>query len=299
MRLDVTDNGVRHELELKPSGGTLQRTWRVDGKEKPYDNEAKAWFATFLIELDRTTGVGVDRRLPRLLRQGGVNAVLEETGNMGSDYVRGVYYQKLAGATKLSPGDITRIIQQATSLKTSDFYATELLKGFIKSSGDDAAARAAMLQLIATMQSDFYITESAKTVAGRAPISAREVELLTGLLPRIKSDFYKSEFIRSLTDGGAGSKAIVEAASGIKEDFYLSETFAMLTTKVSLTEADLLVMVERARRISSDFYAAETLRRLAAHKSATARVRQAVTDAAQRLSSFYRDQVVRAAGGKG
>jgi len=70
-RVDVTDRGVRRQLEIEagPRDGNLVRTWRVDGRERPYDADARAWFAAFLIELDRRTGIGVDVRLPMLIRR--------------------------------------------------------------------------------------------------------------------------------------------------------------------------------------------------------------------------------------
>jgi hypothetical protein len=94
-RVDVTDRGVRRQLDIESRNGTLTRAWRVDGRERPYDAEARAWFASFLIELDRRTAIGVDIRLPILIRQGGVDAVLKEPALMSSDYARSQYYVKL------------------------------------------------------------------------------------------------------------------------------------------------------------------------------------------------------------
>jgi hypothetical protein len=108
-RLDVTDDGERRQLEITPGAGGLERTWKVNGREQAYDDAARAWFGAFLIELDRRTAVGVDQRLPVLLKKGGVSGVLAETAQMPSDYARNVYYTKLAAATHLSSADVVRV----------------------------------------------------------------------------------------------------------------------------------------------------------------------------------------------
>ncbi len=92
---------VRHELTLTERNGSLERTWRIDGHDHAYDAEAQRWLADFLVEVDRQTAMGVDYRLPALLKQGGVAAVLKETALMSADYPRSVYYRKLAETTKL------------------------------------------------------------------------------------------------------------------------------------------------------------------------------------------------------
>jgi beta-lactamase regulating signal transducer with metallopeptidase domain len=79
LRIDATNGGTRRQLDITPGNGGLRRSWRVDGREAAYDEAARAWFAAFLVELDRRTAIGVDVRLPHLLRQGGVDAVLDET----------------------------------------------------------------------------------------------------------------------------------------------------------------------------------------------------------------------------
>ena len=148
LRLDVKDDGERRQLEIEPGRDGLVRTWKVNGREQAYDAAARAWFAGFLVELDRRTAVGVDQRLPVLLRKGGVAAVLEETGRMPSDYARGVYFSKLAGARQLSSAEVARVLDQAASMKTGDYYAAELLKNLGARAGDDADVRSAMFRLI-------------------------------------------------------------------------------------------------------------------------------------------------------
>src|SRR5262245_27879329 len=67
-RLYVNDDGERRQLEIEPGPNGLERTWKVNGREQPYDDAARAWLGRFLIELDRRTAIAVSQRLPILLR---------------------------------------------------------------------------------------------------------------------------------------------------------------------------------------------------------------------------------------
>ena len=259
MRLDVKDDGERRQLTIEPGHDGLSHTWKVNGHEAPYDDAARVWFAAFLVELDRRTAVGVDYRLPVLLRKGGVSAVLDETGRMPSDYVRSVYYSKLADATQLSSDDVVRVLDQATSLKTNDYYASELLKHFGTAAGD-AKVRSAKLRMIQSMSSDYYRAESVKHIAG----------------------------------SGAEAQALIDAAATIESDYYRSESTAAILANPSLTEGDLLAIVKLTAPARSDYYRSEMLRRVLAHRAANEAVRRAVLDATDGMSSYYREEVERA-----
>jgi len=259
LRLDVKDDGERRQLEIEPGRDGLSRTWKVNGHEQPYDDAARAWFAAFLVELDRRTAVGVDYRLPVLLRKGGVSAVLDETGKMPGDYARSVYYSKLGDARQLSGDDVVRILDQATSLKSSDYYASELLK-HVGTTINDAKVRSAKLRLIQSMSSDYYRAESVKQIAG----------------------------------SGAETQALIDAVATIESDYYRSESTAAILANPSLTEGDLLAIVKLTAPARSDYYRSEMLRRVLAHRAATDAVRRAVVDATDGMSSYYREEVEKA-----
>jgi hypothetical protein len=335
-RADVRDDGTRRHLEIEPGRGGLVHTWRVDGRERPYDAEARAWFAAFLIELDRRTAVGVEQRLPSLLRKGGVSAVLDETGRMRSDYARNVYYSKLAATSRLSSGDLVRVFDQAASLGTSDYYGAELLKSLGARAGTDPEVRAAMFKMIGSMSSDYYRVESVGQAVGKSRLTAREMDFVIGVVPHVESGYYKtellkkilaagnpdaaqraklagyaraihedayaSEFVRELAAKGdagpTGTRALIEAAATIGGDYHMSEAMTAILAHNTLTEGDLLAIVKAASPSTSDYYRAEMLRRVVSHRAATEAVRRAALSATQGMSSYYREEVERATGSR-
>ena len=262
-RLDVTENGVRRELEIEQKGGTLTRTWRVDGRERSYDAEARAWFAAFLIELDRRTAIGVDIRLPLLLRQGGADAVLKETALMSSDYARGRYYTKLAQSTKLTAPELTRLLNQATSLTESDHYASELLRAIAGHGLEDTAVRTAAIKLIDGMESDHYRAESISVLIAGGQPTPNEMTMLLQTLPRMESDHYKVQVLKKVLIGGKLDEkqqvALARAAADVKSDHYAAEFLKALVATGPMPAAVSQAFVEAVGRIESDHYAAEVL----------------------------------------
>ena len=334
--LDVTDDGQRRQLEITPGKDGLERTWKLNGREQPYDAAAKAWLGAFLIELDRRTAVAVDQRLPILLRKGGVSAVLAETAQMPSDYARNVYYTKLAAATHLSSADVVRVFDQAASMGTSDYYSAELLKGLGVHAGDDDNIRAAMFRMIQTMSSDYYRAESVRRAIGSGRVEAREVDFLIGVIQHMESDYYKAdvlkqvlasgkidsaqrkrlavlardiesdpyayEFVKALAaskDAGPGeTRALIDAAATIESDYYLSESVNAILANSTLTDADLIAIVKTVAPTKSDYYRSEMLRHVLAHRAVTEPVRKAALDATDGMSSYYREEVEKMAGGR-
>jgi hypothetical protein len=335
LRADVFDDGTRRRLEIEPGRDGLVRTWSVDGRDRPYDAEARAWLAAFLIELDRRTAVGVDKRLPVLLKKGGVTAVLDETAHMPADYARGVYYSKLAAATSLSSHDLVRVFDQAASLKTSDYYGSELMKSMGARSGSDPEVRAAMLRLVGAMSSDYYRVESVRQAVGSRKLGPREMDILIGVLPHVDSGYYKtellktilasgsldgaqraklaafardidedaytSEFVRALAvkgdAGPGGARALIDAASTIGGDYHRSEALTAILQHQTLAEADLLAMVKAASS-ASEYYRAEMLRGIVKHPAATDAVRRASLAATGGMSAYYRKEVEKATGSR-
>ena len=332
-RVDVTDRGVRRQLAIEPKGGSLVRTWQVDGKERPYDADARAWFAAFLIELDRRTAIGVDIRLPLLLRQGGVDAVLKETGLMSSDYARSQYYLKLPKATKMTPADTARLLKQAGSVSSSAYYLSELVRVY-GVNVQDATVRGALIDLVERMDSDYYQATSIETILGDSTPGPAEMDVLVQLVPKMDSDHYKTqvmlkvlkapslsaaqratvataavsiasdynaaEVLQVIAQKGLGDDAVrrafFEAASKLESDHYRGTVLTAVLSAPSLTERDLLEVVAASKGIGSDFNQSEVLTRVARHPAATDRVRTAVLDASAGMSKHYADEVRRAAG---
>jgi beta-lactamase regulating signal transducer with metallopeptidase domain len=328
--LNVLRDGTRRELTITSQGGNLTRTWRVDGQQRPYDADAQKWFAAFLIDLDRQTAIGVDSRLPVLLKRGGVEAVLKETALMPSDYARGIYYKKLSETTKLGAADVATILDQAGSLHTSDYYASQLLQQVASQHAGDATVHTAALKLLALMKSDYYIVQGVESIVSKTRATPEDIDVLLRIAPHIGSDYYEARLVQAVApldgrhralltgvtanmhedyyieqiidvlsgNGGldaASRRKLLDATARMHSDYYKAQAVSALLRDRDLGEADLLELVAAMRGVASDSYKANGLVAIANHPSATSRVGDAVISAAERMPEFYRDSVRRAA----
>jgi dUTPase len=262
-KVESRDQGTRRELEIRSSGGSLTRVYRLNGAERPFDAEARAWFAGFLIALDRSTAVAVDIRLPRLLERGGVAAVLDETAQMPSDYARGQYYSKLMERTRLTSPELTRLLGQAASLTESDYYASELLKKIGSRALEERDQREAVLQMLQKMESDYYRSEVMKTVMRSGRPAADEMTVLLTVVGSMESDYYQAEVLKQVMETGqldAGQRAqVARAAASMKSGYYSAEILKRMAARGALTAEERSAFFETLGHISDDYQRSEIL----------------------------------------
>lgn len=331
-RLDATTSGVRRQLDIVNRGGTLERTYQVDGRAADWDAAASTWFARFLIALDRRTAIGVDTRLPNLLGQGGVAAVLAETALMTGDHPRATYYAALLDARQLTSAERRDLIEQTARLVDSDHYASETLKKVVAQGRlEDDRERNAVVAMLGHMDSDYYRAETIEGL-GSAPISANQASAILSVLERMDSDHYRLEVLTWLVSTAPADLDMALLAAvvrGTDSDHYRAESVRAIgrrtlsasqaasllplvadmhsghyqrdvlgtLLRVNLSEADLVRAVDLIRGMDSDHYKAEALGDVLSHAGANDRVRTAARAVAESLSRHYREDVLRRIGG--
>lgn len=296
-KLDVTEGGVRRELEIQERGGSLTRLYRVDGRERPFDADGATWFGQFLITLDRRTAVGVDTRLPQLLRQGGVSAVLKETALMPSDYPRSRYYEKLIASRQLNDGERAQVLKQAAAMTKSDHYASQLLAEVGKSGFQNSEVRTAALAMLDAMDSDHYRSTAVATVVGEGRPTPADMDVLVRTVERIKSDHYKLEVLTRVVNGPLQPQhraALAKAARTVDSDHYATE-FLKALMKSSADGPERQVFFDVIDTIQSDHYVVEVLKALVARQAPSrTEFQHGVRTLAQIQSDHYQSEAVQA-----
>jgi beta-lactamase regulating signal transducer with metallopeptidase domain len=296
-KLEVLDQGTRRELDIRPSNGSLNRVYKLNGEETPFDAEARAWFGAFLIALDRTTAIAVDIRLPRLLERGGAAAVLNETALMPSDYARGRYYSGLLQQKRLSPAELTRLLDQAATLTESDYYATELLKEIGRDGLDDEAERQAVLKMLKNMESDYYRSEVMRSVMKAGRPGPGEMNVMLEVVNSMESDYYQAEVLKQALESGeldAAQRAQVSrAAASMESGHYASEILKHLAGRGDLTENERRAFFEALSRIDNDYQRSEILGVLIREATLSQAEIEMILQATQGMESdYYRSEIL-------
>lgn len=296
-KLEVLDQGTRRELDIRPSGGSLARTYKLNGAERPFDAEARAWFGAFLVALDRTTAIAVDIRLPQLLKRGGATAVLDETAQMPSDYARGRYYSALMEQTRLTSPELTRLLDQAASLTESDYYASELLKSVGSRALEEPAERAAVLKMLQNMESDYYRSEVMRTVILASRPGPEEMNILLTVVGSMESDYYQAEVLKQVMESGdldAAQRArVARAASSMESGYYSSEILKTMASRGELTDDERSAFFEALSHIKDDYQRSEILGVLIRQGTPTQAQIEMILKATEGMDSdYYRSEIL-------
>jgi len=296
-KLDVTEGGVRRELDLRERSGSLVRVYRLDGREQAFDADAQAWLAGILITLDRRTGMGADYRLPHLLKQGGVSGVLRETAQMPSDYARNRYYEKLMAVQQLSDDERAQVLKQVAAMTKSDHYASTILAEVGKRGFQNSDVRAAALSILDRMESDHYRSVSVANVIGSGRPTAADMDVLVRTVERIKSDHYKLEVLNRLVSGPLQAEhrtALARAARTVESDHYAAE-FLKALMKGGADGPERQVFFDVIDTIESDHYVVEVLRSLVARQPPSrTEFQHGVRTLAKIESDHYQNEAVQA-----
>ena len=269
------------------AAGNLTKTWLVDGSAKPLDSDGRAWLDRLLPQMIRESGVGAGPRVARILRQGGPQAVLTETGLIHSDGSKRIYLEQLfaqatlnASQLKDAAGLIRRIASdgdKAQVLVTADSrYFTSDLRSYlfeaVESISSDGDRRRVLSDIV---QKDGGNTDTlvgaaraAKHIASDGDKAAVLAEMAGSYRPTGGLDVAYFEAVRSIASDGDHARVLMTLLTAHGDD---RDTLARV--------------LESAQHISSDGDKARVLREAVARYSEDDLVRKAFFDATNSVAS--------------
>lgn len=246
------------QVKVTPNGATLEYVYKINGSEKPFDADAKAWFSRFLLDLERTTGFAADARVPALLAKGGPNAVLDEINNLLGDYVRGIYFRKLLEQPNLPAPVVQRVIKQAGDQMHSDYEMARVLMTVSKQYDlADEASRTAFLTAAGKLKSDYEHSRVLIELLHRPNISRENVSMALNSASSIKSDYEKSRILLSLLDQKNFDQSeldfYLKLVSTIQSDYEKSRDLLAPMQKYTLTADQSNRILDATVGINSDY----------------------------------------------
>ena len=300
LEITVREGEATRRLELRPQGGTLRRTYSINGNPATYDDTARAWLAAFLVDLDRHTGFAVDSRLPALLKQG-VSAVLDEIDQMGSDYARGLYYRKLFASVRLSQSELRRAARTAGTTMESDYELGRVLAALAEQYPlADAEVRTAFIDAAGTLESDYERAQLLLVVIAKGAVTPESGRTIVKLAGGMSSDYEKARVLMALgesrlVDPKTAAPDYLEVVAGMESDYERGRVLKLIVGSGQLSRESLIRVLDVTRTMSSDYEAASVLVGLASHNAVDGEVRDAYLKAADRLKSDYESQRARSA----
>ncbi len=191
------------------SSGQIQRRYMVDGRDKPFDADAQAWLRAALPDLLRDSGIDAAARVRRILKRGGVAAVLTEIGRIHSDGSKHLYIRELV---------------PIGNLNTDQFQSVMRLVRGMNSDGEKAALLVFLTPYTLNNNLRTYTFEAVKTIHS----DGEKHRVLTHFILEDSSrETYAMAARAALDINSDGEKAavLVDLAQHLRSDPSLSHPF--------------------------------------------------------------------------
>jgi len=199
-------------VEYRSRDGRIERTFYRDGEAMRPGDDDEEWIARMIERQARENPANAPRRVARLYRQGGVDAVLQEIAEIGSDGSKRAYYTALL-RQPLRAGEVARVMRHAGGHIASDGDKAAVLGSLLDRPSVGATELAAMLEAAGTIASDGDKSRVLMRAAERDALADAEVrEAFFATAQRIASDGDKSRVLIAALQNDRVRREAVAAA---------------------------------------------------------------------------------------
>lgn len=283
--------GAWHKAVFRSRSGELERSYSVDGAERPWDDEARAWLARFLVTLDQGSGMFADQRFPRLMAEGGPARVLREVSDLSSDYVRSVYFRKLIETGPDAP-TVRRVVAQAGREIRSDYeLARTLIAAAQHTPLGDAATGAAFLEAANGLESDYEHARVLLVLVERRDLAPALADGAIASAARMDSDYEQARLMIAMARQGHVKpplqRSYIRATQSIESSYEKGRVLRALLDRESLSGESVGEILLASATISSDYERANVLVRLAGSARMGEEERAAFVESAEGVGSDY------------
>jgi len=292
VRVEEKRNGQLRRYEVtRNANGQLSRTYYVNGSAQPIDDNAKKWIAHLVLEAVRQGGFDADVRVQRILRQGGIKAVLAEIDLIHSDYAKRIYFQSLIKHGNLDVAGLQDLLRQAARQISSDYEQAELLLAIAPIMIGKEGATNAYFSAVNTINSDYehgrVLTAILKSVAPNRELLIQVAESTK----TIRSDYEKAGVLKRAAsvyiDDPALRKVFFQTISSIESDYEHRGVLSALLKTKGLNSELLSSLLESATTLSSDYEKATFLLEASNAFSADPALKNAFLKAVESIKSEY------------
>jgi beta-lactamase regulating signal transducer with metallopeptidase domain len=213
-----------HIVEISEHNGQIEHRYFVHGTEHSYEPEGRAWLQQNLPRFVRNTGIAAPSRVARLLKSGGVPAVLGEIARIDGNYVRGIYYRELLEQAALSPEQYRQVLAQASSeMRQSNYELSRLLIALADRLPNDEPSRTAYFNAASHLTGAYETGRVYSTLLKKGTASAQIVGGILDHLKTLHSDYEVSQLLLEIIaqqplDAHNGS-ALLDVVAGMHGDF--------------------------------------------------------------------------------
>lgn len=299
LRIEVARDGEPdRRLEAHPGDdGRPEYRWWLDGRERSFDADARAWLSDALVDMFRSSSYLARERAAWIFSSGGASALFAEIQAMSSDHTQGIYLEALLENPAASTDDVRRAVGLAGSEIESDHALGKVLEAAATHSFD-SATRDAWLAAARRIQSDHSQGKVFEAALARNDLSTANLGfILDAVAVDIESDHTKGKVYEGLLGhelSGQAMEMLIASSASIKSDHTLSKLLEKVIAE-DIDEAQQIALLRVAKGIASDHSLGEVLEHFAGRYELSGRVAAAYDDAVSTIdSSHVRGKIARA-----
>jgi beta-lactamase regulating signal transducer with metallopeptidase domain len=205
-------------LEVRAAAtGDVEEKYFVDGRQKTFDDSARAWAASIYPFLQRELGIDAEGRVNRILSRRGAAGVLDEVNLIRGDHIKRRYLTLLMQQETLTSDDLHRVAMCVRKLNSDHEKAEFLLANPQRFASDPL--RASFFQAADSIHSDYDRRRVLIAMLNADGGSPETASLVGRAAKAMHSDHDKAEVLLAIpAASGADGCAVFKAARSIQSD---------------------------------------------------------------------------------
>ena len=291
IRVRDEQGGVLRKFEATADGGSITRTYSINGQSRIFDEDARKWLAKILDQTVRAGGYDARARVQKILKQSGPRGVLGEIPQLKSDYVKRIYFDELFAQGQLDSASARQALRLAGTEISSDYEKAQLLVKMSDTYLVNDEMRGIYIDGVNTIHSDYERGRALSALLKKGDLRKDNVLFAFKAAANIKSGYERAQLLIKVANGFAldqtAQTAYLDAVASISSDYEKGRVLSALLKKEPGKET-LLFALKSASTISSDYEKAQLLLKVARSSSNDDdTVRNALIQAARTISSEY------------
>lgn len=298
LRLEEDSRGTDHSLDIRVGrDGAPVYAYERDGREREFDVEARAWFASALEALFRSTGFLADERVEALLRTGGVEAVLAELGHLETSHGFAQYTEALLEQARLDEAQLRALVRASSRRVESDHHMSGILEAVATHQPLTGGLLDDYLAATASLDSDHYRSKTLHAPLRSDRLTGAQLQRVLQAAATMDSDHYRSRILIEIADRYALERdfraAYIESAAAMTSDHYRSEVLSRLLDRRDLSPGDRAGVLIATGMIDSDHYRSRLLAKVSEQGLTDPSLQRAFFEVAAGLESdhYYRESL--------
>ncbi|MFY9573524.1 MAG: hypothetical protein WAV20_19170 [Blastocatellia bacterium] len=290
IRVKDDRGGVVRKFVATSDGGSIKRSYSINGQPSALDDEAQKWLARILDQTVRLSGYDAKARVQKLLKQSGPRGVLDEISQLKGDYVKRIYFNELFAQGELDADNARRALRLAGTEISSDYEKAQLLVKMSNSYVATDEMRAIYIEGVNTIHSDYERGRALSALLRKGELSKDNILFAIKSTGNINSDYERAQLLIKISNGfdldQQAQNGYLDAVAGIQSDYEKGRVLSSLLRKEP-GKATLLFTLKSASTISSDYEKAQLLIKVARASASDETVRNALVEAARTINSEY------------